>query len=64
MRRIKGSELHVFEHVLYLREVRGMPTMHPALPGRVTIPHPVKDLPVGTWKSILRQAGLGQNEED
>jgi len=31
---------------------------HPIKPGRVTVPHPKKDLPVGTVKSILRQAGL------
>ena len=26
--------------------------------GLVTIPHPKKDIPMGTVKSILRQAGL------
>jgi len=26
--------------------------------GRVTVPHPLKDLPIGTLKSIERQAGL------
>ncbi|MCC7167150.1 MAG: type II toxin-antitoxin system HicA family toxin [Rhodospirillales bacterium] len=31
---------------------------HPAKPGRVTVPHPKKDIPVGTLKSIARQAGL------
>jgi predicted RNA binding protein YcfA (HicA-like mRNA interferase family) len=31
---------------------------HPSKPGRVTVPHPKKDLPIGTVKSILRQAGL------
>lgn len=31
---------------------------HPGKPGRVTIPHPRKDLPIGTLKSIERQAGL------
>ena len=31
---------------------------HPALPGRVTVPHPKSDLPVGTLKSIERQSGL------
>ena len=31
---------------------------HPTLPGRVTIPHPNKDLPRGTVQSILKQAGL------
>jgi predicted RNA binding protein YcfA (HicA-like mRNA interferase family) len=31
---------------------------HPFREGRVTVPHPRKDLPVGTVKSIERQAGL------
>ena len=31
---------------------------HPVKRGRVTVPHPKKDLPVGTLKSICRQAGL------
>lgn len=31
---------------------------HAARPGRVTIPHPKKDLPQGTVKAILKQAGL------
>lgn len=31
---------------------------HPARPGRVTVPHPERHLPVGTLKSIERQSGL------
>ncbi|ANB57392.1 ycfA-like family protein [Anoxybacillus sp. B7M1] len=31
---------------------------HPSKPGLVTIPHPKKDLPTKTIKSILKQAGL------
>lgn len=31
---------------------------HPVKPGRVTVPHPKKDLPTGTVNSILKQAGL------
>lgn len=31
---------------------------HPTKPGLVTIPHPKKDLPKKTIKSILKQAGL------
>jgi len=31
---------------------------HPAKPGKVTVPHPVKDLPIGTVKSIERQSGV------
>ncbi|HXG29420.1 MAG TPA: type II toxin-antitoxin system HicA family toxin [Nevskiales bacterium] len=33
---------------------------HPVKPGRVTVPHPKRDLPVGTSNSILKQAGLKQ----
>jgi predicted RNA binding protein YcfA (HicA-like mRNA interferase family) len=31
---------------------------HPSKPGRVTVPHPKRDLPAGTLRSIERQAGL------
>lgn len=31
---------------------------HPTKPGKVTVPHPVKDLPVGTLKSIEKQSGV------
>jgi predicted RNA binding protein YcfA (HicA-like mRNA interferase family) len=31
---------------------------HPTKPGLVTVPHPKKDLPKGTLRSIERQAGL------
>lgn len=31
---------------------------HPTKKGKVTIPHPKKDVPEGTAKSILKQAGL------
>jgi predicted RNA binding protein YcfA (HicA-like mRNA interferase family) len=31
---------------------------HPNRKGRVTVPHPNKDLPIGTVKSIERQAGI------
>ncbi len=30
---------------------------HPTKPGRVTVPHPNKDIPRGTVASIYRQAG-------
>jgi predicted RNA binding protein YcfA (HicA-like mRNA interferase family) len=30
---------------------------HPGKPGAVTVPHPKKDLPIGTLRSIYRQAG-------
>nr|WP_233541613.1 type II toxin-antitoxin system HicA family toxin [Mitsuokella sp. AF33-22] len=31
---------------------------HPTKKGRVTITHPRKDIPLGTFKSILAQAGI------
>lgn len=31
---------------------------HPAKPGRVTLTHPVKDVPANNLKSIERQAGI------
>jgi predicted RNA binding protein YcfA (HicA-like mRNA interferase family) len=31
---------------------------HPSKPGLVTVPHPRRDLPIGTVRSILKQAGL------
>ena len=31
---------------------------HPAKRGRVTVPHPKRDIPVGTLKSIENQAGI------
>ena len=31
---------------------------HPTKLGRVTVPHPKSELPVGTVQSILKQAGL------
>lgn len=41
--RVKGSHHHF---------------KHPEKPGLVTVPHPKKDLPIGTWNSILKDAGL------
>jgi predicted RNA binding protein YcfA (HicA-like mRNA interferase family) len=31
---------------------------HPSKPGRVTVPHPKKDVPRGTLKSIEKQAAI------
>ena len=31
---------------------------HPSKPGKVTLPHPKKDLPLATARSILKQAAL------
>ncbi|PCJ83604.1 MAG: addiction module toxin, HicA family [Flavobacteriales bacterium] len=41
--RIKGSH-HIF--------------IHPQSRNRAVVPHPKKDLPIGTARSILRQAGI------
>lgn len=44
----------------YLDRVRGSHHhfKHPTKEGLVTIPHPKKDLPPGTARNILKQAGL------
>lgn len=31
---------------------------HPLKKGRITVPHPKKDIPNGTAQAILKQAGL------
>jgi predicted RNA binding protein YcfA (HicA-like mRNA interferase family) len=31
---------------------------HPTKPGLVTVPHPQRDIPLGTLKSIEKQSGL------
>lgn len=31
---------------------------HPSKKGKVTVPHPRKDIPIKTVKSILQQAGI------
>ncbi|HEX7887683.1 MAG TPA: type II toxin-antitoxin system HicA family toxin [Phenylobacterium sp.] len=31
---------------------------HPTNAGRVTVPHPKRDLPIGTLRSIEKQSGL------
>lgn len=35
---------------------------HPTKPGKVTVPHPKKDLPRGTVNSVWKQAGLKQEQ--
>ncbi len=41
--RVRGSH-HIFRHAL--------------LPGSIPVPHPKKDLPVGTVNAIKKRAGL------
>jgi predicted RNA binding protein YcfA (HicA-like mRNA interferase family) len=31
---------------------------HPTKPGIVTVPHPKRDIPIGTLRSIEKQSGL------
>ena len=31
---------------------------HPTKPGKVTVPHPKKDLPLPTVRSIMKQPGI------
>jgi predicted RNA binding protein YcfA (HicA-like mRNA interferase family) len=31
---------------------------YPTLPGRVTVPHPKRDIPIGTARSIEKQSGV------
>ncbi|MGO4880525.1 MAG: type II toxin-antitoxin system HicA family toxin [Bryobacteraceae bacterium] len=31
---------------------------HPAKQGRATVPHPKRDIPIGTLKSIEKQTGI------
>jgi predicted RNA binding protein YcfA (HicA-like mRNA interferase family) len=31
---------------------------HSTKKGRVTVPHPVRDIPIGTLKSVEKQAGI------
>lgn len=43
-----------------LRKVRGSHHhfLHPNRPGKVTVPHPVKDMKIGTLKAIEKQSGV------
>lgn len=43
LKRTKGSHRHF---------------SHPRKPGIVTVPHPKKDFPIGTLKSIEKQSGV------
>ncbi|MFJ8529954.1 type II toxin-antitoxin system HicA family toxin [Bacillus sp. NPDC094106] len=44
----------------FLKDIRGdhHQFIHPTKKGKVTIQHPVKDLPKWIYHSILKQAGL------
>ena len=36
---------------------------HPSRPGRVTVPHPKRDIPLGTLRSIEKQARLSLRKQ-
>jgi predicted RNA binding protein YcfA (HicA-like mRNA interferase family) len=44
----------------YIVNIRGSHHQfkHPTKPGKVTLPHPKKDLPIGTVRNIFSQSGL------
>lgn len=44
----------------YLRHVKGSHHQfrHPDRPGKVTVAHPAKDVPLGTIRSIEKQSGV------
>jgi predicted RNA binding protein YcfA (HicA-like mRNA interferase family) len=44
----------------YIFNIRGSHHQfkHPSKIGKITVPHPKADLPIGTARSIFRQAGL------
>ncbi len=37
---------------------KSLSVQNPSRPGRVTVPHPRRDIPLGTLRSIEKQAGL------
>ena len=53
---IKALEADGWRH----RKTRGSHQhfTHPTKPGKVTVPHPENDVPIGTRKSIEKQAGI------
>lgn len=53
IRKLKADGWHEVSQVGSHKQFR-----HAAKPGRVTVPHPVKDMPIGTLKSIELQAGV------
>jgi predicted RNA binding protein YcfA (HicA-like mRNA interferase family) len=50
---LKGDGWYEVNHVGSHKQFK-----HPTKPGRVTVPHPKRDIPVGTLKSIEKQAGI------
>jgi predicted RNA binding protein YcfA (HicA-like mRNA interferase family) len=47
----------------YIHNIRGSHHQfkHDSKPGKVTVPHPKSDLPIGTVKNILKQASISED---
>ncbi|MCK5735636.1 MAG: type II toxin-antitoxin system HicA family toxin [Spirochaetaceae bacterium] len=48
------------ENGWFIHNIRGSHHQfkHPEKTGKITVPHPKSDLPIGTTKSLFRQAGI------
>jgi predicted RNA binding protein YcfA (HicA-like mRNA interferase family) len=57
---VTWREIILLANGWYLAHTKGSHQQykHPSKPGVVTVPHPRKDFPIGTLKSIERQAGV------
>jgi predicted RNA binding protein YcfA (HicA-like mRNA interferase family) len=68
---ISGHSCYVYKYIMKSRDIikaiesdqvaqRGSHVQfkHSTKPGRVTVPHPQKDVPIGTLRSIEKQAGI------
>ncbi|WP_277978639.1 type II toxin-antitoxin system HicA family toxin [Sphingomonas phyllosphaerae] len=53
IRRFEADGWYVVRQTGSHRHVR-----HPVEPGTATVPHPKRELPIGTLKSIARQTGV------
>ncbi len=53
---IRALEEAVWEHVATKGD--HWQFKHPVRPGRVTVPHPKRDLPIGPLRSIEKQSGV------
>ena len=44
----------------YVHNIRGSHHQfkHPRRPGKITVPHPKSELPIGTARNIFKQAGM------
>jgi predicted RNA binding protein YcfA (HicA-like mRNA interferase family) len=53
IRRLRANGWYEVGHVGSHKQFK-----HSQKPGRVTVPHPKRELPIGTLKSIEKQAGI------